>query len=140
MGLLHCRDATTLRTIARVLRLAAAVLSALALASPTSAKARCTAVTTFDLYAIPSGYENGTKDIYLRGLPRGARHVTVSFVHAKNGHPVGTTAFPLQTWDAKLRGFRPDGLFWVQIRLVGYGYGMPVAKADRWRAIAAYDC
>jgi hypothetical protein len=111
-----------------------------ALAGPASAKPRCTTATTFDLYAIPSGYENDTKDVYLRGLPRGARHVVVSFVHAKNGSPVGKTAFPLQTWEAKLKGFRQDGLFWVQVTLAGYGYGMPVAKADRWRAIASYDC
>jgi hypothetical protein len=117
-----------------------AALAATALAAQGSAAHRCTAATTFDLYAIPSGYENGTKDVYLRGLPRAARHVDVSFVHAKTGRAVGKTAFPLQTWDAKVKGFRPDGLFWVQITLAGYGYGMPVAKADRWRAIASYDC
>src|SRR5262249_44673278 len=74
-----CRNARPLRTIARVLRLAAAVLTALAFAAPATAQTRCTSVTAFDLYAIPSGYENGTKDVYLRGLPRGARHVTVRF-------------------------------------------------------------
>ena len=120
--------------------LAIAAGAAAALAAPGLAARRCTVATTFDLYAIPSGYEDGTKDVYVRGLPRGARHVTVSFLRAKDGRPVSRTAFPLQTWDAKVKGFRPDGLFWVRITLTGDGYGMPVAKADRWRAIAAYDC
>jgi len=120
--------------------LALAAISASALAAPGLAARRCTAAASFDLYAIPSGYESDTKDVYVRGLPRGARHVTVSFLRAKTGRPVKTTAFPLQTWAATTKGFRPDGLFWVRITLTGDGYGMPVAKADRWRAIAAYDC
>jgi hypothetical protein len=118
----------------------AVTLIAFAVAAPASAEGRCAAATTFDLYAIPSGYEDGTKDVYVRGLPRGARHVTVRFVHARDGRPVAKTAFPLQTWTAKVKGLRRDGLLWVQIRLAGYGYGMPVAKSDRWRAIASYDC
>ena len=59
-----------------------------ALAGPASAKPRCTASTAFDLYAIPSGYENDTKDVFLRGVPRGARNVTLRFVHAHSGTPV----------------------------------------------------
>jgi hypothetical protein len=128
--------------LARVLALTAATATATAtaLAAPGAAVRRCTAATTFSLYAIPSGYENGTKDVYLRGLPRTARHITLRFVRAADGRAVGKTAFPLQTWAASVKGFRSDGLLWVQISLAGYGYGMPVAKAARWRAVAAYDC
>ena len=39
-----------------------------------------------------------------------------------------------------MKGFRGDGLLWVQIRLAGYGYGMPVAKVTHWRALVSYDC
>jgi hypothetical protein len=117
-----------------------AALAAFALTAPGLAARRCAAVTSFDLYAIPSGYESDTKDVFFRGMPREVRHVTVRFVRAKDGRPVSATAFPLQTWAAAVKGFRPDGLFWVRITLTGDGYGMPVAKADRWRAIASYDC
>ena len=93
----------------------------------------------FDLYAIPSGYEDGTKDVFAKGVPRKAKHIAVRFVHVPDGRPVSKTAFPLQTWTAKVKGFR-DGLLWVQIKLSGYGYGMPVAEVSHWRALISYDC
>ena len=120
--------------------LAAIFLVAAAVAADGAATRRCTAATTFALYAIPSGYENDTKDVFLRGVPRGARNVRLRFVRATDGKPVGATAFPLQTWAATVRGHTADGLLWVQITLSGSGYGMPVSKLTRWRMTAAYDC
>ena len=73
-------------------------------------------------------------------MPRHAKHITVRFAYADDGHPVKATPFPLQTWTATVKGFRSDGLLWVRIKLAGYGYGMPVAKVSHWRAIVSYDC
>ena len=115
---------------------------ALALAASVVASApaagRCLVEKTFDLYAIPSGYEGGTKDVFVKGVPRTAKNLRVRFISG-DGAPVAATAFPLQTWTATLKGFRAGGL-WVQIRLAGYGYGMPVATVAHWRAIVTYDC
>jgi hypothetical protein len=115
------------------------VSAASALSVPASA-ARCTATKNVDVYAIPSGYEDGTKDVFAKGVPSTARHVSVRFVYVADGRPVKAHPFPLQTWEAKVKGFRPDGTLWVQIRFAGYGYGMPVAKVSHWRAIVSYDC
>ena len=80
---------------------------------------RCTATKDFDVYAIPSGYEDGTKDVFAHGVPRHAKHIQVRFVYTADGHPVKATPFPLQTWTARVKGFRSDGLLWVRIKLVG---------------------
>jgi hypothetical protein len=115
-------------------------LAATAVAAPAADAKRCTATKDFDVYAIPSGYEDGIKDVYAASVPRRAKHIRVAFVYAADGRPVRATPFPLQTWTAKLKGFRGDGLLWVQIRLAGYGYGMPVANVTHWRALVSYDC
>jgi hypothetical protein len=73
-------------------------------------------------------------------VPRHAKHIELRFVLARDGRPVKGAAFPLQTWTAGVKGFRRDGTLWLQIRLVGYGYGMPVAKVSHWRALVSYDC
>jgi hypothetical protein len=119
--------------------LTASVIAASALSSPANA-ARCNATKNFNVYAIPSGYEDGTKDVFAKGVPRTARHVSVRFVYVADGRPVKAHPFPLQTWAAKVKGFRPDGTLWVQITFAGFGYGMPVAKVSHWRAIVSYDC
>jgi hypothetical protein len=121
---------------------AAAALVAAASAS-TQARvmaARCTVLTDFEVRAIPSGYEDATADVFAAGVPRGAKRIRVRFVRPASGKPVGADAFPLQRWSSRVRGFRPDGTVWVQIRLAGYGYGMPAARSSRWRAVVTYDC
>jgi len=115
------------------------VLTAALAAGPVAAAKRCTVSKDVDVYAIPSGYEDGTKDVFAAGVPARARHIDVRFVYRSDGRPIKTQPFPLQTWTAKVMGFR-DGLLWMQIRFVGYGYGMPVAKVSHWRAIVSYDC
>jgi hypothetical protein len=128
------------RPVPRLLALTAVVLAtAAALAATATATKRCTVTKNFDVYAIPSGYEDETKDVFAAGVPRRARHIDVRFVHRADGRPVGKNSFPLQTWSANVKGFR-DGLLWVQIRFAGYGYGMPVAKVSHWRALVSYDC
>jgi hypothetical protein len=127
-------------------RVLVAVAVALALAAiataaaPAVAEKRCTVTKDFDVYAIPSGYEDFTRDVYARGVPRKAKHIGVRFVYAANGRPVRAQAFPGQRWVWKVRGFRRDRSLWIQVTLSGYGFGMPVAKVDRWRAIVSYDC
>jgi hypothetical protein len=111
-----------------------------AVGAPAAEANRCRTATDFDVYAIPSGYEDGTKDVFVAGVPRRAKHVRVTFVYAADGRPIKAKPFPLQTWTAKVRGFRGDGLLWVQIWLAGYGYGMPVANVTHWRALISYDC
>jgi hypothetical protein len=122
--------------VAVVLGLAATA----AAAAPVRAEQRCTTTKDFDVYAIPSGYEDFTRDVFARGVPRKAKHIRVRFVYAAGGRPVKPQAFPGQRWVWKVRGFRRDGLLWIQVTLSGYGFGMPVAKVDRWRAIVSYDC
>ena len=119
--------------------LVVSIIAASALVAGANA-ARCTATKSVDVYAIPSGYEDGTKDVFAKGVPRTARHVSVRFVYVADGRRVKPHPFPLQTWAAKVKGFRPDGTLWVQITFAGYGYGMPVAKVSHWRAIVSYDC
>jgi hypothetical protein len=109
-------------------------------APPEAIAKRCTATQSFDIYAIPSGYEDGVKDVFAKGVPRKAKNIRLRFVRVRDGRPVGTRAFPLQTWAARLKGFRSDGTLWVQITLAGFGYGMPVANGERWRAVISYDC
>lgn len=111
-----------------------------AVAAPAADAKGCTTAKDFDVYAIPSGYEDGTKDVFVSGVPRRAKHIEVRFVYATDRRPIKATLFPLQTWTARVKGFRSDGTLWVQIRLTGYGYGMPVAKVTHWRALVSYDC
>jgi hypothetical protein len=126
--------------VARLVALLA-VLALAASAQVAAANAKhCTATKDFDVYAIPSGYEDGTKDVFLRGVPRNAEHLRARFVHPKSGRPVAAEAFPLQTWSSRVRGFRRDGTLWLQIAFEGYGYGMPVAHVSHWRAIVSYEC
>jgi hypothetical protein len=115
-------------------------MSAVAVAAPALGARRCSVAKDFDVYAIPSGYEDGTKDVFARGVPRSAEHIEVRFVRAADGRPVKAKAFPLQTWSSRIKGFRGDGTLWLQIKLAGYGYGMPVATVSHWRAIVSYDC
>ena len=68
-----------------------AVLVALvvtAVAAPAADAKRCTTAKDFDVYAIPSGYEDGTKDVFAAGVPRRAKHLRVAFVYATDGRPV----------------------------------------------------
>jgi len=104
-----------------------------------TAARRCMTTKDFDVYAIPSGYDNETRDVFARGVPKHASNIAVHFVYRADGRPVKATPFPLQTWTAKVKGFR-NGLLWVQIRFSGYGYGMPVATVSHWRALVSYDC
>jgi hypothetical protein len=108
--------------------------------SPAAAATRCTATADFDVHAIPSGYEDGTADVLVKGVPRSAKRIRVRFVHAASGRPVGRDAFPLQRWSSSVKGFRRDGALGVQIRLDGSGYGMPAARSSRWRVVVSYDC
>ena len=103
------RDAG-LPTIAacRAASLVPAVLVAVvvtAVAAPAADAKRCTTAKDFDVYAIPSGYEDGTKDVFAAGVACAARSTSGSrFVYATDGRPVKATAVPAPDLDGEGEG------------------------------------